>query len=52
LEKVVVIGAGIAGMSAAAMLAKEGYDVTILEKNDKAGGRINTFSTVLDARSF
>jgi len=44
LKKVVVIGAGIAGLSAAASLAKEGLEVTVLEKNDKAGGRINSFS--------
>lgn len=44
MKKVVVIGAGIAGLSAAAVLAKEGYDVTVVEKNNKAGGRINFFS--------
>jgi len=30
-------------MSAAAVLASEGYEVTVLEKNDKPGGRINYF---------
>ena len=38
-KQVIVIGAGFAGLSAAAILAKEGYNVTILEKNDQAGGR-------------
>ena len=38
-ERAVVIGAGFAGISAAASLAKEGYDVTVLEKNGQAGGR-------------
>jgi phytoene desaturase len=38
-KKVIVIGAGFAGLSAAAHLAKEGFDVTILEKNDCPGGR-------------
>jgi phytoene desaturase len=38
-KQVIVIGAGFAGLSAAAILAKEGYSVTILEKNDQAGGR-------------
>jgi len=37
--KVIVIGAGFAGLSSAAMLAKEGYQVTVLEKNDQPGGR-------------
>ena len=43
MKKVIVIGSGIAGMSAAADLASKGYDVTVLEKNDKPGGRINYF---------
>jgi phytoene desaturase len=39
LKKVVVIGSGFAGLSAACFLAKEGYDVTVLEKQSTAGGR-------------
>jgi phytoene desaturase len=38
-KHIVVIGAGFAGMSAACILAKEGFKVTILEKNDQPGGR-------------
>lgn len=36
---IIVIGAGFAGLSAACVLAKEGYKVTVLEKNDQPGGR-------------
>jgi len=43
MKNIVVIGSGLAGMSAAAVLAKEGHKVTVLEKNDKPGGRINYF---------
>lgn len=43
MKKVSVIGSGIAGMSAAAVMASKGYDVTVFEKNDKPGGRINYF---------
>ncbi len=43
-NKVVVIGAGFAGLSAATHLASKGYDVTILEKNDQPGGRARSFS--------
>ena len=43
MKKVIIVGAGIGGLSAASILAKEGYDVTVLEKNDKPGGRINYF---------
>ncbi len=37
----IVIGAGIGGIATAARLAKNGYDVTVLEKNDTPGGRCN-----------
>ncbi len=37
----VVIGAGIGGIATAARLAKNGYDVTVLEKNEQPGGRCN-----------
>ena len=38
-KKVIVIGAGFAGLAAATDLADKGYDVTILEKNSVPGGR-------------
>jgi phytoene desaturase len=38
-KKVIVIGSGFAGLSAACHLAKKGYDVTVLEKNEVPGGR-------------
>lgn len=38
-QKVIVIGSGFAGLTTAAILAKNGYAVTILEKNDQTGGR-------------
>ncbi|MBJ7428819.1 MAG: phytoene desaturase [Bacteroidia bacterium] len=42
-KKAIVIGAGIAGLSAASYLAKAGFKVTILEKNDSIGGRARQF---------
>ncbi len=42
-KKVVVIGAGIGGLGTAALFAKKGYDVTVLEKNANFGGRANVF---------
>lgn len=38
-KRVIVIGAGFSGLAAAALIAKEGYDVTLLEKNSQPGGR-------------
>jgi phytoene desaturase len=39
-RKVVVIGAGVGGIATATRLAQAGYDVTVLEKNETAGGRL------------
>ncbi len=41
--KVVVIGAGFAGLSTAITLADKGYCVTVIEKNDEVGGRARVF---------
>ena len=35
----IIIGSGFGGLTAAALLAKQGYDVTVLEKNEQPGGR-------------
>ena len=43
-KKVVIIGSGVGGLSTAALLAKRGYDVTVLEKNENLGGRANIFT--------
>ena len=42
--KIIVIGSGISSLSSASFLAKEGHDVTIIEKNDQIGGRARKFS--------
>lgn len=43
VKKVAVIGSGFAGLSAACFLAKDGFDVTVYEKNSTAGGRARKF---------
>jgi diapolycopene oxygenase len=40
-KRVVVIGAGLGGLSAAISLATEGFAVELIEKNDKVGGKLN-----------
>jgi phytoene desaturase len=38
-KKIIIIGAGFGGLTAAAYLAKAGHDVTVIEKNSWVGGR-------------
>lgn len=40
-KSVVVVGAGLGGLSAAISLRSEGFDVQVVEKNDKVGGKLN-----------
>lgn len=42
-KDVVVIGAGLTGLTAAFHLKKRGRDIQILEQNDRTGGQIQTF---------
>ncbi len=42
-KKAIIIGAGFGGLGTACLLAKDGWDVTVLEKNDQVGGRAGYF---------
>lgn len=44
MKKIGVIGSGFSGLAAATCLAHKGYDVTVLEKNNTAGGRARKFT--------
>lgn len=44
-RRVVIIGAGIGGIATANILAKAGFDVSVYEKNARAGGRAGTLET-------
>jgi len=43
-EKIVIVGAGMAGLTAAAYLAKAGYNVQLLEMNERSGGLLGTIN--------
>lgn len=43
-EKVVIVGAGIGGLSAAALLSARGCDVTVIEKEAGLGGKVRQLS--------
>ncbi len=43
-KRVLVIGAGLGGISAAISLASEGFQVDLVDKNDKIGGKLNVLS--------
>lgn len=43
MSRVVIIGGGIAGLSSAALLAKDGHEVTLLEARSAVGGRAGSW---------
>ena len=44
-KKVIIIGAGIGGLSTALRLLHNGYEVEIYEKDKSIGGRVNLIET-------
>lgn len=42
-KKMVIVGAGISGLTAAAYLARSGHQVTVLEKTSRCGGLVGSF---------
>ena len=43
-ERVLIIGGGLGGLFSGAILAKEGMEVTVLEKNVSIGGGLQSFT--------
>lgn len=43
MAKIIIIGAGIGGLATANLLAQDGHDVHVYEKNDQLGGRTGQF---------
>jgi len=42
MAKVVVVGAGMAGLTAALRLSRQSHDVTVLEAQNRVGGRVRS----------
>jgi phytoene desaturase len=42
-NKVIIVGSGFGGLTAASLLARDGFDVTVIEKNEQPGGRASTW---------
>lgn len=51
-RKVMIVGAGVAGMEAAIVAKRRGHDVTIYEASDKPGGQINSLVKVPERAEF
>ena len=43
MNKVIIVGSGIAGLATAARLVAKGYDVSIFESASLTGGKIHSF---------
>lgn len=43
-KKVVVIGAGVGGLASACLMARQGADVVVVERNGSVGGKLNEWS--------
>lgn len=44
-KKAIVVGGGVSGLSAAWELKNKGFEVTVIERRDAAGGVIHTFES-------
>ncbi len=42
-KKVIIVGTGFGGLAAAGLLARDGFDVTVIEKNEQPGGRASVW---------
>jgi protoporphyrinogen oxidase len=43
-NRIVIVGAGMAGLTAAVYLTRNHYNVLLLDKNNRIGGLVNTFN--------
>ena len=51
MQKTLIIGGGIAGMTAALGIAEQGYEVVLIEKTEHLGGNLNWLKKTIDGLS-
>jgi phytoene dehydrogenase-like protein len=44
-KRILILGAGMAGLTAAAYLSRDDFDVLLLDKNNRVGGLVSTFES-------
>ncbi|MER6596037.1 FAD-dependent oxidoreductase, partial [Micromonospora purpureochromogenes] len=52
MARIVVVGAGVGGLAAAARLAVTGHEVTVFERADTVGGKLGRYAHHTPAGSF
>lgn len=50
-RRVIVVGAGFSGLTAAYELSRAGYDVTVVEARSRVGGRVVSFDDIVPGKS-
>lgn len=50
-QRVAVIGGGLSGLTAAELLSRRGFEVTVLERNAYLGGKLSSWREVVDGRA-
>ncbi|MDC3170335.1 FAD-dependent oxidoreductase [Paracoccaceae bacterium] len=45
-EHIIIVGAGIGGLVSALLLSHQGFKVTVIERNERPGGKLRALSSL------